>query len=103
MGWRLLAIKKLTQPFKHAVKQRLPSVWVRWHASHSASFAERELSLLKHIVPRGGIAVDIGANRGVYAEELARIADVVHAFEPSHEMACILRGTAQSNVVVHEV
>jgi FkbM family methyltransferase len=82
------------------LKKGFPSLWVRWHLAHCA--AELELGLLQYLVPRDGVAVDIGANFGVYTRELARIAREVHAFEPSKSMANALRRTAPSNVVVHE-
>ncbi len=96
-----MVTKRLTKSIKGVLKRRIPSLWVRWHLSHCA--VEPELSLLQHIVPHAGIAVDIGANFGLYTRELARVADIVHAFEPSNAMADILRNTSARNVIVHEM
>jgi FkbM family methyltransferase len=96
-----MADERLTRSIKDVLKRRFPSLWVRWHLSRCA--VEPELSLLQHVVPRAGVAVDIGANFGLYTRELARIAAVVHAFEPSNTMAGILRNTSARNVIVHEM
>ncbi|HEX5210693.1 MAG TPA: FkbM family methyltransferase [Pseudolabrys sp.] len=96
----MIAAQRLARPAKDMLRKRFPSLWVRWHLAHSA--IEPELGLLRYIVPRDGIAVDIGANFGVYSRELARLTDTVHAFEPSKSMADMLRRTAPRNVVVHE-
>ncbi len=97
------AFGKFAHPLRDAFRQRAPSLWVRWHLARCADSIEPEVALLKHIVPRGGVAVDIGANLGLYTRELARLADAVHAVEPSHEMARLLRRTSPANVVVHEM
>jgi FkbM family methyltransferase len=95
------AWNQLARAVKETLKQRFPSLWLHWHLARCA--VEPELALLKHIVPRDGVAVDIGANFGLYTRELARITDVVHAFEPSKPMAGILRRTSAANVIIHEV
>ena len=48
------------------------------------------------------MSIDVGANVGVYARALSRLTPVVHAFEPSKELAQLLRRTVPSNVIVHE-
>lgn len=96
----MIARQRLTRPAKEILRKGFPSLWVRWHLAHCA--VEPELALLRHIVPRDGVAVDIGANCGLYTRELAQIANVVHAFEPSKSMADVLRRTSPANVVVHE-
>lgn len=96
----MIAHQRLTRPAKEILKKGFPSLWIRWHQAHCV--VEPELAFLKHVVSRDGIAVDIGANFGLYTRELARIARVVHAFEPSKSMADVLRRTSPANVVVHE-
>jgi FkbM family methyltransferase len=60
-----------------------------------------ELSLLKNLVRPEDVTVDVGANYGLYARELARCSRKVHAFEPSPMMADVLRRTSARNIVVH--
>jgi len=53
---------------------------------------------------RGKIAIDLGANRGLFARELAQSAAHVHAFEPDPWTAAILKEELKDldNVTVHE-
>jgi FkbM family methyltransferase len=44
---------------------------------------EPEFGLLPHLVPRGRIALDVGANKGVWAARMLPYAKEVHAFEPN--------------------
>lgn len=88
---------------KNALKEAFPSVWLRWHLMHRPKSAEVELPFLDKIVPSGAVTVDVGANCGLYTRELARLSRYVHAFEPSRQMADVLRCTSAKNVEVHEI
>jgi FkbM family methyltransferase len=88
---------------KELTRRVFPSLWLTWRRLHRPESAERELRVLDRVVPRGGVSVDVGANWGLYTRELARLSRQVHAFEPSHEMASLLRRTAPGNVAVHEL
>jgi FkbM family methyltransferase len=88
---------------KNLMKEAFPSLWLRWHLMHRPKSAEIELSFLRRIVPQGAVAIDVGANCGLYTRELAQVSRCVHAFEPSHAMANVLRQTSAGNVRVHEV
>ena len=57
-----------------------PSVFYRRRIAQEARTGEPELAVLAELVPRGGIAVDVGANVGFFAYALADIADRVLAF-----------------------
>ena len=94
---------QVTQATKRAVKEAFPQLWLRWHFSRRPKSAERELLYLHKIIGANSITVDVGANCGLYTRELAKISNRVHAFEPSHEMASLLRRTSASNTVVHEM
>ncbi len=59
----------------------------RWKADRRG---ETELRLLPLLV-RGGTAVDIGANKGVYAYFLSRLCDRVIAYEPNPGLAETIR------------
>src|ERR1700716_1991863 len=91
------------QRTKELLKETFPSMWVRWHLMHHPKSAEQELLYLDRIVPEGAVTVDVGANCGLYTRKLARLSKQVYAFEPSHEMADLLRRTSASNVSVHEI
>lgn len=88
---------------KELLKETFPSIWVQWHLMHHPKSADPELLYLDKIVPSGSVTVDVGANCGLYTRKLARLSRKVHAFEPSHKMADLLRRTSASNVSVHEI
>jgi FkbM family methyltransferase len=88
---------------KEILKHAFPALWVRWRLMHHPKSADQELLFLDRIVPEGAVTVDVGANCGLYTRKLARLSKQVHAFEPSHRMADLLRRTSASNVRVHEV
>jgi len=94
---------QFTQATKQAVKDVFPELWLRWHFSRRPKSAERELLYLRKLIPRGSVTVDVGANCGLYTRELARLSRQVHAFEPSQQMATLLRRTSATNVRIHEV
>jgi FkbM family methyltransferase len=94
---------QMTQATKRAVKEAFPELWLRWHFSRRPKSAERELLYLHKMIPPASITVDVGANCGLYTRELAKLSNRVHAFEPSHEMAALLRRTSAPNTVVHEI
>jgi FkbM family methyltransferase len=91
------------QQAKDLLKDAFPSIWLQWHFMHRPKSAERELSYLDKIIPDDAVTVDVGANCGLYTQKLARLSREVHAFEPSHDMARLLRRTSASNVSVHEI
>ena len=92
-----------TRHAKELLKDAFPSLWLQWHFMHRPKSAERELSYLDKLVPADAVTVDVGANCGLYTRRLARLSKQVHAFEPSHQMARLLRRTSASNVSVHEI
>lgn len=91
------------QRTKIFLKESFPSIWLRWHLMHHPKSAEQEILYLDRIVPEGAITVDVGANCGLYTRKLARLSRRVYAFEPSFDMADLLRRTSASNVSVHEI
>ena len=64
---------------------------------------EAELKILPDIVPRERIAIDVGANKGVYTHLLARTCRAVEAFEPNPKIYRVLTRYLPSNVVTHQV
>ena len=92
-----------TRQAKNLLKDAFPGLWLHWHLMHRPKSAERELSYLGKVVPPDAVTVDVGANCGLYTRQLARLSRQVHAFEPSQQMARLLRRTSASNVSVHEI
>jgi FkbM family methyltransferase len=88
---------------KDLLKDAFPEMWLRWHFMNRPKSAERELNYLNRVVPAGAVTVDVGANCGLYTRQLARLSSQVHAFEPSQEMARLLRRTSAPNVSIHEI
>jgi FkbM family methyltransferase len=80
-----------------------PSLFYRRLIAQEASAGEPELTHLAKLVPHGGTAIDIGANRGIYAYALAGIADRVVAFEPNPDYAFFARWMLRGRAEVHEV
>ena len=80
-----------------------PSFFYRRRIAQEARSGEPELSVLAKLVPRGGTAVDIGANVGFYAYALADIADRVVAFEPNPDYAFFARWMLRGRAEVHEL
>lgn len=92
-----------TQRTKQLLKDTFPSMYLRWRFMKRPKSAERELAYLGKIVPHGAVTVDVGANCGLYTRQLARLSGQVHAFEPSPQMADLLRRTSAPNVSIHEI
>lgn len=64
---------------------------------------EPELAVLADLMPRGGTAVDVGANQGVFAYALAGIADRVVACEPNPDYARFARWMLRGRAEVREL
>lgn len=64
---------------------------------------EAEIVLLPMLAPRGSVAVDAGANKGIYTYHLARNFDSVVAFEPLPSLALFLQRAVPANVTVHPI
>ena len=76
-----------------------PSLFYRRRFAEETRSGEPELAVLAKMVPRGGTAIDVGANLGFFAYALSNIADWVVAFEPNPDYAFfarwMLRGRAE--------
>jgi FkbM family methyltransferase len=81
--WRQMARRVLPARAVHAYRMLRHTVLAPF---------ERELALIPRFVPRSAVAVDVGANVGLYAAVMARHAARVLAFEPHPDCAAYLRG-----------
>ena len=94
----------MSLPFREKLAMLLPpSLFYRRRMAEEARSGEPELAILDRIVPRGGTAVDVGANQGVFAFALADIADRVVAFEPNPDYAMFARWMLRGRAEVHAV
>lgn len=92
--------KRLTSALKRNVP---PPMLVRVHAIASYLSREPELRLLRDLVDPNKVAVDVGANRGVYAYVLSQLAERVIAFEPIPQLCEALVESQLQNVEVRQV
>jgi FkbM family methyltransferase len=91
-------------PFREKLTMLMPpSRFYRARIAEEIHAGEPELALLREFVPRGGTAVDVGANQGVFAFALAGIADHVVAFEPNPDYARFARWMLRGHAEVHTV
>ena len=91
-----------------SLKQRLtmllPSpLYYRGRVADEATWGEHELSALDKFVSRGGTAIDVGANDGVFAFAFSGLVDRVEAFEPNPDYALFARRMLGSRANVHAV
>ena len=80
-----------------------PSLFYSRRIEAEAANGEPELALLNRLLPKGGTAIDAGANYGMFAYALAAIADRVVAFEPNPDYAGFARRMLRGRAEVHEV
>ncbi|HEU0062013.1 MAG TPA: FkbM family methyltransferase [Hyphomicrobiaceae bacterium] len=92
-----------------SLKQRLATMlmpsplYYRGRVADEAAWGEHELCALEKFVRRGGTAIDVGANDGVFAFAFSRLVDRVEAFEPNPDYAFFARRMLGSRAQVHEV
>jgi FkbM family methyltransferase len=80
-----------------------PSLFYRRRIAEEARSGEPELAILDELVPRGGVALDIGANQGIFAYALSEIAERVIAVEPNPDYAFFARWMLRGRVEVLEL
>jgi FkbM family methyltransferase len=78
-----------------------PSLFYRRRIAQEIRSGEPELAVLAGLVPRGGTAIDVGANQGIFAYALGEIADRVVAFEPNPDYALFARWMLRGRAEVH--
>ncbi len=64
---------------------------------------EPELIAIDRLGPNRGVAIDAGANEGLFTYRLARLYERVHAFEINPTLANRLSALAPRNVTVHPI
>jgi FkbM family methyltransferase len=97
--WRRLQIRKQLSRLTPA-KARLPLKF--WWRSFRKTL-EPEASFLLQQRWEHGIAIDVGANEGLYSYVLAKLFDRVEAFEPNEAASAELRGYDCPKINLHRV
>jgi FkbM family methyltransferase len=90
------AIRKLDR----AARFLSPRLWAELAIATRNKTFEAEYWLLPRLVS-GGVAVDVGANEGLFSYYMAKTAERVHAFEPNPACLPRLRRLVGSRVSVH--
>lgn len=86
------------------LKLLLPPRWYRPYLLKRAKRkGEPELNLIPFLCRRDRISLDVGANKGIYAEAMRPASLAVHAFEPNPKMLRVLRRLAHPSVVIHPI
>mgnify|MGYP005998093467 FL=1 len=80
-----------------------PKTYIAHRARKELQRGERELGLLPFIVDPDRVALDVGANKGVWTWWLAGLARQVYAFEPNPKLFDILRRNVAGNVVAEQL
>ena len=80
---------------------------LRLHLFHFAltrlNTIEPEVGHLARFVPSGGVAIDAGANAGLYSYGLSRLCKKVHSFEINPAHCRMLKDFAAPNVEIHGI
>lgn len=90
---------------KHVIRQAMqrfaPRLLLRLLAARTW-VQEAELVFVDRFAVADGVAVDVGANKGIYTERMARHFARVHAYEPQPSLAEFLTRAVPANVTVHQ-
>ena len=77
--------------------------YLGYQSRRASNKFEPELKLLKYLIPPGSIAIDGGANKGVYSWFLSKTCLEVHAFEPNPAMFAYLQKSVPKNTFCYRV
>jgi FkbM family methyltransferase len=91
-------------PIKQRLRDLLPlqfQVPVKYRWNQLRGWLEPEMDLLPYLAPRGGRALDVGGNLGVYAYPLYRLGAQVEVFEPNPACQRVLEAWAAGLERVH--
>jgi FkbM family methyltransferase len=95
-----------TATLKRRAVEAVPARWqlpLRYRQASLTGALEPEMAHLPDMVRPGSVAVDIGANHGLYSYALSRLGVSVEAFEPQPWCVHTLRAWAHGRVRVHQV
>lgn len=94
MGWTppLTLEEKLKKLFVPNALQR------HYHIRRELKKGEAEIHLVRFLADRAKVSLDIGANRGVWANVMADYSSKVIAFEPNPKMFALLKAYSDSRI-----
>jgi FkbM family methyltransferase len=95
--------KSLTHFTKKTIKLIFPQLWVEILLRVRKQHFEKELFLAQIFCNKKQIAIDIGANQGIYTYFMAKFAKKVISFEPNIRLQPALNRIAPKNVAVQMV
>jgi len=83
-------LARLTSPFTHKTDDGLyfnidPTQYIDRYIFIEGIYERRFLTLLKALIPKGAVALDVGANIGNHAIYLGQWLSQIHCFEPNPE------------------
>jgi FkbM family methyltransferase len=82
----------------HSIKLVFPTLWLGIGLKFMKKHFEPELYLVPLLCNKNQIAIDVGANQGVYTYYMAKFAKQVVAFEPNVDLLATLKRVADKNV-----
>jgi len=97
------ALSKIAQALQFS-ERMLPARWrlpTRYGVQRLVGGLEPEMEILSDLLGPDDIAIDIGANKGIYAYALANVAQHVHCFEPLTECCDYIRAFRCNRITVH--
>jgi FkbM family methyltransferase len=97
------SLSEIARKFQFA-ERMVPPSWrlpLRYRIQRVTGGLEPEMAVLDQLLVAGGVAIDIGANQGIYSYALARIASAVHCFEPLRSCCAYIEAAAIRNVRVY--
>ena len=81
-------------------KYELPIIYYKYRV---IGMFDEEILMLPKLIAKGGMAVDVGANIGLYSYVLSKLCDTVEAFEPVPGNLRVLQAYNAANINTHEV
>jgi FkbM family methyltransferase len=81
-----------------SIKHYFPTFWIEVGLRLRKKHFERELFLVPLLCSKDQIAIDVGANQGIYTYYMAKFAKQVVAFEPNLDLLALLMKVANDNV-----
>ena len=79
-------------------RYELPIIYYKYRV---IGMFDEEIQMLPKLIAKGGVAIDIGANIGLYSYVLSKICDAVEAFEPVPDNLRVLQAYNARNINVH--
>jgi len=80
-----------------------PPLYARYKYRKELRKGEREIRLVPFLADAKRLALDVGANKGVWTYALLAAGCAVHAFEPNPKMFAVLRRWAKGKAQLHPI